>query len=59
MEKWMHNKKILSGVVIALVILCATTALIYRREGGFDQVLEVGIFAGSNWGVANANSYVI
>ena len=59
MEKWMHNKKILSGVVIALVILCATTALIYRREGGFDQVLEVGIFAGSNWDVANANSYVI
>lgn len=46
---------------IGIGLLCATALLIggYLYQKNKVMVLEVGIFAGSNWDVANANSYVI
>lgn len=48
-------------ISIGLLITCAAALLIgaYLYECNKVTVLEVGIFAGSNWDVANANSYVI
>ncbi|MCL2034825.1 MAG: extracellular solute-binding protein [Oscillospiraceae bacterium] len=45
-------------------VICACTAAltagaITLRELNKPVVLELGMFVGSNWGVANANSYVI
>ncbi len=46
---------------IGIGLLCMAVLLvgIYVYEKNKVTVLEVGIFAGSNWDVANANSYVI
>lgn len=41
---------------IAVIFIIALFAIFKRNQ---TDVLEVGIFAGSNWDVANANSYVI
>ena len=49
--KW----RIIAGVVIVLAVLA--TAIIYNHKQ--KNTLEVAIFAGSYWDVANANSYVI
>lgn len=49
--KW----RIIAGVVIVLAVL--TTVIIYNHKQ--KNTLEVAIFAGSYWDVANANSYVI
>lgn len=43
--------------VLCLLLVGATMAGYYKRTRPI--VLEFGMFAGSNWGVANANSYVI
>lgn len=46
---------------IGIGLLCMVVLLvgIYVYQKNKVTVLEVGIFAGSNWDVANANSYVI
>lgn len=46
---------------IGIGLLCAAVLLTgsYLYQKNRQVVLEVGIFAGSNWDVANANSYVI
>ncbi len=50
------NKKILVPAVLAAVLLMVCLAFHYREK---DIVLEFGMFTGSNWDVANANSFVI
>ena len=52
-----RKQKISFGIGIACLILVLGGFLWYRQH--HVRVLEVGIFAGSNWDVANANSYVI
>ena len=49
--KW----RIIAGVVVVFAVL--TTAILYNHKQ--KNTLEVAIFAGSYWDVANANSYVI
>lgn len=49
--KW----RIIAGVAIVFAVLA--TAIIYNHKQ--KNTLEVAIFAGSYWDVANANSYVI
>lgn len=53
------NKK--RKLTIGIGMLCAAVLLsgAYLYQKNKVTVLEVGIFAGSNWDVANANSYVI
>ncbi len=51
------KKKI--GLLLGLCLAAALSAGIYGYLQSRVKVLEVGIFAGSNWDVANANSYVI
>lgn len=54
----MNNKRYRIIIIIAAVILTLSAAdYIIKKDKAV--VLEVGIFAGSNWDVANANSYVI
>ncbi len=51
-----RKKKIGLAAGMFCILLLAGTAFWRSRQ---VTVLEVGIFAGSNWDVANANSYVI
>ncbi len=51
------NRKI--GISVALLGLAVMFAAVMIYQSRKVTVLEVGIFAGSNWDVANANSYVI
>lgn len=52
-----RQRKCLSGVGVAAVVLLMTvTAWIHYRQ---ETVLEFGMFTGSNWNVASANSFVI
>lgn len=46
-------------ITIAILALAAVFSGIYLHAGTKPAVLEFGMFAGSNWDVANANSYVI
>ena len=43
-------------IISVLVFVSAALAFVHKKR---SSVLEVGVFAGSNWDVANANSYVI
>lgn len=45
------------AVLLALGILTGLGAVLFRQED--DAVLELGVFVGSNWDVANADSNVI
>ena len=52
-----RQRKVLVWVGVAAVVLLMTvTAWIYYRQ---ETVLEFGMFTGSNWNVASANSFVI
>ena len=51
------KKYIIIAIVLFLIIIIALSLFINR--GPKTIVLEFGMFAGSNWDVANANSYVI
>ena len=53
------NKKRRIGLVAVLCLLFVSATGGYLYMNNRPKVLEVGIFAGSNWDVANANSYVI
>ena len=46
-------------ITTAILILLTVTAVAYINKSNKPIVLEFGMFAGSNWDVANANSYVI
>jgi multiple sugar transport system substrate-binding protein len=54
----MNNKKYRIIIIVVAVIL-TLSAVDYLIKKDKAVVLEVGIFVGSNWDVANANSYVI
>lgn len=45
-------------VLLCFAAFCAAMFLLWTKNGQ-DKTLEIGIFAGSNWNVANANSYEI
>ncbi|NLX64411.1 MAG: sugar ABC transporter substrate-binding protein [Clostridiaceae bacterium] len=46
-------------ITIAILVLLAVSAGAYINKDNKPIVLEFGMFAGSNWDVANPNSYVI
>ena len=50
------HKRLLAGAALAAVLLLIA-AVFHARPG--EIVLEFGMFTGSNWDVANANSFVI
>ena len=50
------KKLSLIAIISIITVVFAAGSLLKYRD---SNVLEVGVFAGSNWGVANANSYVI
>lgn len=50
-------KKILASAIMICFLLCIAGALCRFREK--EIVLEFGMFTGSNWDVANANSFII
>lgn len=52
------NGKKWQAAACAFLAACLLLAVILGGRGG-DTVLEFGMFAGSNWGVANADSCVI
>lgn len=52
-----RGKKIKIGLLTVCALALLIGACVYQSRK--VTVLEVGIFAGSNWDVANANSYVI
>ena len=52
-----RKKKISIAACLIGALALLTGGLIWQKTR--VVVLEVGIFAGSNWDVANANSYVI
>lgn len=51
------RRKLTIGIGALCIIALLSVAYLYQKNK--VTVLEVGIFAGSNWDVANANSYVI
>lgn len=53
------NKKRYRVILINISFVLIVFAFVYIMNRDKTVVLEVGIFAGSNWDVANANSYVI
>lgn len=53
------NKKRTITVLCVLAALFLVLTIAFFRQSRQETVLEVGIIAGSNWDVANANSYVI
>lgn len=56
MMKALHNRKIIAAVVLLFLLLIAGG--LYDADTG-PVVLEFGMFTGSNWNVANANSFLI
>ncbi len=51
------KKTIITGIILCIIIFSFTVYKI--RENNKTIVLEFGMFVGSNWDVANANSYTI
>ncbi|MDE6602358.1 MAG: extracellular solute-binding protein [Lachnospiraceae bacterium] len=56
MMKALHNRKIIAAAVLLFLLLVAGG--LYDAGTG-PVVLEFGMFTGSNWNVANANSFLI
>ena len=54
--KLLYHKKCIGAIALAVVLLFAG-ALYHSKTR--PVVLEFGMFTGSNWNVANANSFVI
>lgn len=54
--KRLYNKKCIGAAVIAVMLFLAGGAYYVRTR---PVVLEFGMFTGSNWNVANANSFYI
>ena len=56
----MGNIKVYKKVWIGLAaLLCAAALLIVQNSRKKEIVLEFGMFTGSNWDVATANSFVL
>ncbi|MDO5540694.1 MAG: extracellular solute-binding protein [Eubacteriales bacterium] len=55
----MKKKRYITAAVIFLAAVTAAGAVTVRKINGKETVLEFGMFTGSNWDVASANSYVI
>lgn len=55
----MKNRKNRITILCILAGIMACFAIFLFQQSHKETVLEVGIIAGSNWNVANANSYVI
>ncbi len=53
------NKKTYRVMLACIVIILSLPVTVYLMEREKQVTLELGIFVGSNWDVANANSYVI
>jgi multiple sugar transport system substrate-binding protein len=53
------NKKKYRVMLACIGIILSLSAAVYVMETEKQITLELGIFVGSNWDVANANSYVI
>lgn len=51
------QKKQMIGVVSVLLLCLGGLVLFYQRKK--ETILEFGMFTGSNWDVANANSFII
>lgn len=54
--KGLQKKGLIGAVAVLLLLLMAG---VWQRLGVHTEVLEFGMFTGSNWNVANANSFVI
>jgi len=54
----MNKKRYIIMMVIILIAILSTHAFSMVKESN-TIVLEFGMFAGSNWDVANADSYII
>ena len=54
--KGLQKKGLIGAVAVLLLLLIAG---VWQRLGVHTEVLEFGMFTGSNWNVANANSFVI
>lgn len=54
--KGLQKKGLIGAVAVLLLLLIAG---VWHRQGMQTEVLEFGMFTGSNWNVANANSFVI
>ena len=54
-----RKSNMITGVLLCLILFAAGASARAVQAEGKDTVLEVGLFAGSNWDVANANSFVI
>lgn len=52
-----HRTLQISMILLLLLVITLGGCYLYKKT--HPVVLELGIFAGSNWDVANANSYVI
>lgn len=46
-------------ILLGVITICCLALFLNIRQRERLKTLEIGIFAGSNWDVANANSYVI
>ena len=57
-EKKKTSFKQIAGMILVLLI-CAVAAVSVYIKWPRETVLEFGMFTGSNWDVANANSFVI
>ncbi len=55
----MRQKKKKRIIIICLLILAGFIGVFVYHQQTTKIVLEFGMFTGSNWGVANANSFVI
>ena len=53
------NKKTYLFLGIPLILIISVILTIYIKKNNEYIVLEFGMFAGSNWDVANADSYII
>lgn len=53
------NNRILKKAALFIIILACGCSVWFACGRNEQEVLEVGIFAGSNWDVANPNSYAI
>ena len=45
--------------MILICILLLGVVILYSYNASRSETLEIGVFVGSNWDVANANSYTI
>ena len=55
----MNNKKKAVLVGLCLIVIALLAACYFHQQNKKEIVLELGVFTGSNWNVANANSFTL